>query len=316
MKRQSVTLLLFSCLSLTGPLSPGVAQQSADPNFHPAIAKPAYPQGKGPTVFIDEAHVNFHTSRGRYQPFAELLGRDGYVVLPFKRLFTAETLREADILVIANALNFIIYVNSSLPNPSAFADTEVAAVRSWVEQGGSLFLVADHMPFPGTVEKLTKALGIVYKNGYGFNDRNAKGPVVCKRSLGTVLPHPITNGRMPEERISQIATFTGSAIQPQDNLEPLLVYEKDAVCLMTRKWGQLDKDTPVEPIGGWLLGAVMRLGQGRVAVFSEAAMFSAQVSGRTKKPMGMNAPIAKDNVQFLLNVMHWLSASDSDIIEQ
>ena len=36
-------------------------------------------------------------------------------------------------------------------------------------------------------------------------------------------------------------------------------------------------------------------------------MFSAQVSGNPRRPMGMNAPVAAQNPQFLLNVLHWLS---------
>jgi len=51
----------------------------------------------------------------------------------------------------------------------------------------------------------------------------------------------------------------------------------------------------------------MRLGEGRVAFFGEAAMFSAQLAGLPGQPMGMNNPAAAENVQFLLNVIHWLS---------
>jgi hypothetical protein len=36
-------------------------------------------------------------------------------------------------------------------------------------------------------------------------------------------------------------------------------------------------------------------------------MFSAQVAGPQRNPMGMNHPSAPQNAQFLLNVMHWLS---------
>ena len=36
-------------------------------------------------------------------------------------------------------------------------------------------------------------------------------------------------------------------------------------------------------------------------------MFSAQVSGPDRTPMGMNHPSAGQNVQFLLNVVHWLT---------
>ncbi len=36
-------------------------------------------------------------------------------------------------------------------------------------------------------------------------------------------------------------------------------------------------------------------------------MFSAQLAGPARMPMGMNHPLAKQNAQFALNVMHWLS---------
>jgi hypothetical protein len=60
-------------------------------------------------------------------------------------------------------------------------------------------------------------------------------------------------------------------------------------------------------IKGELQGAVLPFSKGKVAVFGEAAMFSAQITGADRHPMGMNAPIAKQNAQFLLNVMHWLT---------
>jgi hypothetical protein len=74
--------------------------------------------------------------------------------------------------------------------------------------------------------------------------------------------------------------------------------------------GKFTRTTPAESARGLLQGAVLRHGQGRVAVFGEAAMFSAQtqvlgdqVIGR----MGMNDPEASQNAQFVLNVLHWLS---------
>jgi hypothetical protein len=39
-------------------------------------------------------------------------------------------------------------------------------------------------------------------------------------------------------------------------------------------------------------------------------MFSAQLAGPDKRPMGMNAPEARENPQLLLNLMHWLSRAD------
>ncbi|MHC4507963.1 MAG: hypothetical protein ACYTAO_03255 [Planctomycetota bacterium] len=51
----------------------------------------------------------------------------------------------------------------------------------------------------------------------------------------------------------------------------------------------------------------MKVDNGRVAVFGEAAMFSAQLAGPKQRPMGMNASDAEQNHQLLLNVMHWLT---------
>ena len=67
--------------------------------------------------------------------------------------------------------------------------------------------------------------------------------------------------------------------------------------------------TPSVPASGMLQGAVFRFGSGRVAVFGEAAMFSAQEQVRDDETvkMGMNAPEADQNARFLLNVVHWLS---------
>jgi hypothetical protein len=48
----------------------------------------------------------------------------------------------------------------------------------------------------------------------------------------------------------------------------------------------------------------MNYGKGRVVVFGEAAMFTAQLQGKSK--VGMNEKSASQNFQFLLNVMHWL----------
>jgi hypothetical protein len=60
---------------------------------------------------------------------------------------------------------------------------------------------------------------------------------------------------------------------------------------------------------GLLQGAALAFGRGRVAVFGEAAMFTAQRKGEESVPMGMNAPAASQNAQFVLNVVHWLVRS-------
>jgi hypothetical protein len=51
----------------------------------------------------------------------------------------------------------------------------------------------------------------------------------------------------------------------------------------------------------------MLYGEGRVAVFGEAAMFTAQIAGEQQRRFGMNSDVAGQNLPFLLNVMRWLT---------
>ena len=64
--------------------------------------------------------------------------------------------------------------------------------------------------------------------------------------------------------------------------------------------------SPSVSVKGWQQGAVLQYGKGRVALFGEAAMFTAQTIEQGGR-MGMNNPHARQNEQFLLNVMHWLT---------
>lgn len=285
-----------------------VLNRPPDTSFKPPIEKPAYPTGRGPVAMIDEAHLNVHTAAGRYLPFAELLRRDGYVVQASKSPFTAASLSRGKILVIANALSERNQKDWSPPNPSAFTDEEIAAVRDWVRGGGSLLLIADHLPWPGAADKLASAFGINFNNGYALDEKTQNGNFVYKRTDSSLMDHPITRGRAANERIESVAAFTGSAFQINKGGEPLLILGPSVVSYMPSVFGGHRKPgTPHIPVNGWYQGAVMRFGKGRVAVFGEAAMFTAQLAGSDRRPMGMNAPIAKQNAQFILNVLHWLS---------
>jgi hypothetical protein len=44
-------------------------------------------------------------------------------------------------------------------------------------------------------------------------------------------------------------------------------------------------------------------------VFGEAAMFTAQVAGPDRVPVGMSSPHAPQNARYLLNVLHWLGGT-------
>jgi uncharacterized protein (DUF2249 family) len=306
-----IKAFLLSFLAVCSAGLPTSGQQVADTSFKPAILNPAYSQGQGPVILLDEAHNNFHTATGRYQPFAELLRRDGYVVNASTSKFTQAALSKGQILVIANALADRNQSDWSLPTPAAFSDEEVKAVSEWVKGGGALLLIVDHMPFPGAAENLAKAFAIRFSNGYAINEQ-AQGPMVFKLAEGALKEHAITRGRADSEKVDSVATFTGSAFQIDGKFQPLLVFGESVVSAMTTKAGQITVETPRVPVKGWYQGAVLQFGKGRVAVFGEAAMFSAQLAGANRNPMGMNAPIAAKNAQFLLNVLHWLSGKLED----
>jgi hypothetical protein len=147
---------------------PAVSQQVADSLFNPILSSPAYEKGQGPIVLIDEAHENFHTLNGRFKPFATVVEKDGYVVNASSALFTKDQLNKGRILVVANALHSSNLQHWTLPNPSAFTDDEIEVVNAWVKDGGCLFLIADHMPFPGAAEKLAASFGFKFYNGFAM----------------------------------------------------------------------------------------------------------------------------------------------------
>jgi hypothetical protein len=70
---------------------------------------------------------------------------------------------------------------------------------------------------------------------------------------------------------------------------------------------QFSDSTPRVRADGLLQGAAIEFGRGRVVLLGEAAMLSAQIGGAQRNRMGMNHPVAVQNAQFALNVLHWLS---------
>ena len=304
MKRLACLVLLLSA-SLSC-----LAQQVADRDFAPAVSPPAFAEGKGPVVCLDEAHHNFHTLDGRFYAFGALLRRDGYMVVPGRVAFDASTLAACAVLVIANAQPSDADWNDyPQPTPSAFAPDEIAAVRDWVQDGGRLLLIADHMPLAGAALALAAAFDVRFTDGFAFAgvDAEAKAsPTLFRRDDGTLVDHAIVRGRTARERITQLRSFTGQAFRAP-GAQPVMVLPAGFISLHPAKAWAFEDATPRVEVGGWLQGAVKEVGKGRAAFFGEAAMFSAQLTGTERKPMGMNAPGAGQNAQFVLNLLHWLA---------
>lgn len=224
--------------------------------------------------------------------------------MPFRSKFTSETLADINILVIGNALHPSNVRNQSLPTPSALTKSEIEAVHLWISARGAILLLTDHMPFSGAAADLALAFGFEFSNGLVI-DPELWGPVIFHRSDGSLVDHPITQGRSEGEQVNSVASFWGSAFTAND-AKPLLVLGSSHVSYLTESAWEISDETPTISVKGWLQGAVKRFGKGRIAVFSDATIFSAQILPDGNL-MGMNTEERKENLQLLLNIFHWLT---------
>ena len=306
----SAAVLRICLLAATAclPVAAAQAQQVPDRDYLPAIAAPMYAKAEGPTVCIDEAHHNFHTLGERFAAFGKLLERDGYRVIASARRWTDKRgLADCGVLVISNAQPSDAEWNEyPYPTPSAFTDEEIATVRRWVGEGGKLLLIADHMPLAGAAAKLALSFDVEFSDGFARREPVSRDPDLFSRGAGTLKDHPIVRGRNPAEAVESVRTFTGQAFRAPKAAAVIVLPEGFVNYLPLKAW-EFTKDTRKEPVAGWLQGATLEVGKGRAAFFGEAAMFSAQLAGPDKQPMGMNAPGAERNFQFTLIVLHWLT---------
>lgn len=303
----SALLLLSSCSSGDRP----------DPKFDTRVADPAYP-GEGPRVLFDEAHHNVHTARGKYRPFVKLLEADGYSVSRGRRTFTAASLETFDVLVIANALG----TNERNDDP-AFTEDECDAVRDWVAEGGALLFMTDHYPTGPAASPLATRFGVRMSNGVvedslRFDATFEPTHLVFSREDGGLGDHPILEGGGATERINRVLTFTGQALAADPPAVSLLVLSASAALRPAHpRVEHRGRDVLVhveygdpEPAAGMSQGIALEFGSGRVVVFGEAAMLTAQLARFDGRRLGMNV-VGYDNRQLALNVMHWLTKAPS-----
>lgn len=297
-------------------------QQLVDAGFTPAVERPAFAVGSGPSIAIDEAHSNFHTAAGQYKPLADLLVADGYRVMASTRKFDEGVLAGVTVLVIANARDLAALLAGDLSKP-AFTEHECDVVRDWVRAGGSLLLIADHAPFGNAAAGLGQRFGVTMGKGWVF-DRSPTGGITTQldftRENGLLGDHAILRGRSSSEQIGHIRSFTGQSLGLPSGASILMRLsptardaatpaDLDAEDVAARRpdTSALGKYSTV--VAGPAQGLATTFGNGRVVVLGEAALLSAQViryANGTEMKIGMNVP-GNDDRQFALNIFHWLS---------
>ena len=285
------------------------SQQIADTMYNPIFPNPEYKPGTGPVVFIDEGHDNFHTMNGRYKGFSTLVEKDGYNVTAYKGEFKKDELVKGKILVISNALSERVE-DWVIPDPSAFTKAEIEAIRQWVFEGGSLFLIADHMPFADASKDLANAFGFEFSNGFVFDTcterRASRGMAIFNLKEKTLVESIITKGRDSTESVDEIVSFTGQAFKIPDDATSILTFSKNYINFLPDTSWVFDDNTIKFNAEGWSQGAYKKYGKGRIVAFGEAAMFTTQLAGPQKIQVGMNSEGAPENYRLLLNIIHWL----------
>ena len=273
-------------------------QQVADTAYNFAIANPRYEVGKGSVITVDAAHNNFHTLDNRYGPFGKVLEGDGFRLTSNSKPVTQEVLRDCRIFVISNPLDSSNLSEWRLPNPSAFSQTEIAAINQWVKNGGRLLLIADHMPFAGAAQALAQSFGFEFFNCFAMDNRR-RSLERFYRGNQSLLDNEITRG------VDTVVTFTGSAFKIPKAAMPILALKNYTLSMPVVAW-QFEENTPALPGDGFYQGAYMEYGKGKIVVMGEAAMFTAQLAGPNRNPVGFNRPEARQSNQLLLNIIHWL----------
>jgi hypothetical protein len=315
LSRVSRLLVALTAATAVSGVIAQTPQQVVDPDFTAGVESAAY-GANGPVIAIDEAHGNLHTAGGQYQPFTELLTRDGYRVRSATGVFAPGAFEGIDVLVVANA-------SAHNLTDAAFTDPECDALRDWVREGGALLLIADHEPFGTSAATLARRFGVTMGTGRAFEPTatSITTQFTFSRDNNRLGTHPILRGRGPSEEVRTVRTFTGQSLIAPDGATPLLLLSPNAREAATT--AELDKEGAARmglanagtygsysyAVGGRNQGLAMPFGRGRLVVLGEAALFSAQLirfaDGRETR-IGMNVP-GNDDRQFALNVLHWLS---------
>jgi hypothetical protein len=211
------------------------------------------------------------------------------------------------VLVIANAsgapklqlfgLNVPIPTDKRRSDP-AFTTSEIDVIRSWVEQGGSLLLIADHAPFGEAAADLSAAFGVVMHKGFVEVPRESSDPLLFSLENGRLGDHRIVTGIGNGTAVKRVMTYTGQSLDGPVTATVLLRLPATAVEAVP------EGDSLVERPAGPAQGIALEFGKGRMVVLGEGGMVTAQVNRLV--PYGMNTP-DNDNCQFLRNVMCWLA---------
>lgn len=315
MKRAFLVLLVIA--GVTGTLVWWLlARQKADPSYQPGVARRTWTTGS-PRVLIDDGHWNEYTAVRGYAPFARLLFSEGYFVVDKGNGAMKEVLDTVDVVVIANALGLrgvirqvglVANIRLDAIAADAFTDQEVEQLETWVREGGSLLLVADHAPAGRATRSVADRFGVTMRDGYVFDPERSEpySPafLIFTRQSKTLAYHAITEGPSRGEAVNRVVTFSGQALEGPRHATQLLTLSHTAF----ESSGAAANLEDRKPVGGLAQALAFVHGRGRVVVVGDAAVLTSQLmsGGGVTQRIGLQWPNS-DNERFARNIMRWLS---------
>jgi hypothetical protein len=265
------------------------------------------PTHDGPTVLFDhyharkQNHVDYQLDKGVYtyqgafgfSRFVEHIERNNYAWEEIRTMpLSAERLANFDIL-------FINLVSNDYPD---FTEDEVAAIIEFVDNGGGLFVVADHTNVYDHGERVNKFL-VPMGVEVLFHTAADRPPEHSVAGLGWILVDDLKDHPVMAD-VEQISLQTGGP-QRADNPDYEVAFTSD------QSWGDLwNKDSGLGYYGDWqyvegedLAGPLnvhiaAEYGEGRIVVCGDQNMFG---------DPWLNFV---DNFQLAMNSMEWLAQED------
>ncbi len=297
-----VTLFLFiSCI-----------YQRPDMQTDMSVLSPKYGSGTSPIVVFDAGHENFHSINTTYKPFATLLKNDGIDLGIHEGPFSHEALQHIELLIIANATGV---EQERGEMASAFSTDEITTLLDWIQEGGSLLLIADHDPFGSAASDLAKAMNVGMESVWTVDTLRMNQDIGRTTWLeytlenGGLGQHPILNTDSQDAAIESVITFTGQSLSFDSTWTSILQLSSSAQNYYQREDAKIatSDSTKYFPVPAQSQLIARQFGKGRVVIAGEAAMFKAQEVRILLKTLhaGFNYE-GYDNKQLVLNIVHWL----------
>lgn len=261
----------------------------------------------GRIVLVDQGHHNLGSLDNI---FSGWLAEHDYQLRTVSGPFDEVVLAGAHVLLIRNPVHAENVDNFVRPIRSAFSQAEIRAVVRWVEDGGGLFLIIEHMPWAGAMSELASAFGATTTNGFVIKGGalsqvmptyidSAAGAFVFRRADGGLLSHPVTRG------VDSVFTNWGTAFRLPHAGTSLLTLDSAALSLEPEVAWKFPNSTPVISVGGWSQGALLSYGRGRVVLLGDSFLVFAPGHIREGTP----TEAASQHPQFTLNLLRWVSGN-------